>query len=218
MGLTSIFVAPLGFSLQGRNAAHNASVHAQEMVSATAEKSRELAQNGKVKAAELSSKGKRTAVDLSAQVRGTASSISGTAAEKIKKPPQMGAEAVKKAPGIVSWASDGDANGPSSTPLSHNMDGNSDRGRSVTGEAPNSMSDLSSSTNEPTKQTGPGIDAGKQPVSNHVQNAVSSFPAQAGGGKRTDSVSETGFHYAPAAHDNLYLPRGAAQEETNGYT
>jgi len=142
MGLTSIFVAPLVSSPQGRGAAHDASVRAQELANAAAEKGRVLAQNGKVKAAELSSKGKQTAADLSAQARGTASDMSGTAAENVRKLPQMGTNAINEAPGIVSSAF-GDAKGYISTPPSNNIDGNSDGNpdgnRSVTGGAANKV-------------------------------------------------------------------------------
>jgi len=89
MGLTSIFIAPLIFSPQGRQVAHDASALSQELAKAAVEKSNGLAQDSKVKAAELSSKGKQSAADLSAQARGTASNLSRTAVENIRKLPQM---------------------------------------------------------------------------------------------------------------------------------
>ncbi|KZL84127.1 hypothetical protein CI238_02737, partial [Colletotrichum incanum] len=102
LGLTSIFIAPLVNSPQGRKAAQDASVRAQELANTTAEKGKELAKNGQVKASELSSKaqqaaydagnsvsntaqsGKQTAADLSARARGTASDLSGAAAENAR--------------------------------------------------------------------------------------------------------------------------------------
>jgi hypothetical protein len=131
VALTSIFVAPLVSSEQGRRAAHDTSVRAQELANVAAEKGRELGHDGKVKAAELSSKGKQTianlsaqakdtasdmsgkaselsskgkqtAADLSAQTRGTASDISGTATENIKKLPQIGKNAVNETDDIAS--------------------------------------------------------------------------------------------------------------------
>lgn len=200
MGLTSIFVAPLVSSQQGRAAAHDAGVRAQELANVAAEKGRVLAENGKVKAAELSSKGKQTAADLSAQTRGTASDISGTAAENVRKLPQMGKNAISEAPGIVSSAF-GDAKGYISTPPSNNFDGNSDGNRG----AANKVSHLSNSTSE----------TAKQPDSNHLQNVVLSSLAQTGG-EKTGSVAGTGFKYAAsgdtaATYGILDRARGAVQ-------
>ncbi|GKT61699.1 reticulon-like protein 1 Cwl1 [Colletotrichum tofieldiae] len=102
LGLTSIFIAPLVNSPQGRKVAQDASVRAQELAGTTAEKGKELAKNGQVKASELSSKaqqaaydagnsvsdtaqsGKQAAADLSARARGTASDLSGAAAENAR--------------------------------------------------------------------------------------------------------------------------------------
>jgi hypothetical protein len=143
MGLTSIFIAPLVSSQQGRTAAHDASVRSKELANVAAEKGRVLAENSQVKAAELSSKGKQTAADLAAQARGTASDISGTAAENVRKLPQMGMNAINEAPGIVSSAFE-DTKGYIGTPSSNNFDGNSDGNRG----AANKVSRLSNSASE----------------------------------------------------------------------
>ncbi|GKT45253.1 uncharacterized protein ColSpa_05434 [Colletotrichum spaethianum] len=102
LALTSVFIAPLVNSPQGRKAAQDATVRAQELANTTAEKGKELAKNGQVKASELSSKaqqaaydagntvsntaqsGKQAAVDLSTKARNTASDLSGTAADKAR--------------------------------------------------------------------------------------------------------------------------------------
>jgi hypothetical protein len=131
MALTSVFIIPLISSEQGRRAAYDASVRAQELANVAADKSREFGHDGRVKAAELSSKGKETAAnlstqatdtasdmsektselssngkqtvaDLSAQARSTVSDMSGTATENIKKLPQMGTNVVNETEDIVS--------------------------------------------------------------------------------------------------------------------
>jgi hypothetical protein len=79
IGLNLIFAAPLVFSPQGREVAHDASVHAQELANSAAEKSKVLAQNGKAKAAELSSKANQTAADLSSKGKQTATDLSSRA-------------------------------------------------------------------------------------------------------------------------------------------
>jgi len=188
MGLTSIFVAPFVSSQQGRAAAHDASVRAQELSNAAAEQGRVLAKNGQVKAAELSSKGKQTAADLSAQARGTASDISGTATENVRKLPQIGTNAINKAPGIVSSAF-GDAKGYIGTPPSNNFDGNSNGNR----RAANKVSHLSNS----------GSETAKWPDSDHLQNVALSPPAQTDSVK-TGSVAGTGLKYA-ASGDTAHV-------------
>jgi hypothetical protein len=224
IGLTSTFVAPLVFSPQGREAAYDASVLAQELANAAAEKGRvkaaELSSKGKQTAADLSSKANQAAADLSAQARstasdmtGTASDMSGAATENIRKLPQVGTDAINEAQGTVSSAL-GDAKGYVSTLSSNNVDGNSDRNRSGTGGAASKVSNLLNSADETAKQMAPGIYTGKQSHSDHPHNAVSSFPARTGG-KRTDSVADTDFDYA-AAGDTAFIrgiqgrPRGAA--------
>jgi hypothetical protein len=219
IGLTSIFVAPLLSSPEGRGAAQDASVRAQELAKAAAEKGTALAQNGKVKTAELSSKGKQTAADLSARTRDTASDMTRIAAENMRKLPQTGTNAINEAPGIVSSAF-GDAKGYISTPPSTIINGNSDGNRSITGGAANKVSHLSNSASETAKQMAPGVNAGKQPDSDHLQNAVSSLPAQTGG-EKTGSVADTGIKYAAAGHaaathGTLDRPCGAAQPAIDG--
>jgi hypothetical protein len=301
MGLTSIFVAPLIFSPQGRGVAHDASVHAQELANLASEKGRVLAQNSKVMAAELSSSGKRTAADLSssgkqtvadlsssgnqtaaeissktkqtvadlsssgkqaiadlsyntkqtvadlssrgkqaaadlsssgnqtaaelssktkqaatdisAQARGTTSDISGIATENIRKLPQMGMNAINAAPDIVSSTAD-NAKGYISTPPSNSVNGNSGKNQSVNGGAASKVPSLSNGAEENTKRMAPGIQIGKQPNPDYLQNTVSFLPAQTGG-KKTGSVADTGFQYG-AAGDAAAMrgiqdrPRGAA--------
>jgi hypothetical protein len=137
IGLTSIFVAPLVFSPQGREAAHDISVHGQELANEAAKKGRVLAQNGKLKAAELSSTGKQTAVDLSsranqaatdlsAQARSTASDTTGTVTENIRKLPQMGSNTINETQNTLSSVV-GDAKrhvNPSSTKIDGSSVGN----------------------------------------------------------------------------------------------
>jgi gas vesicle protein len=312
MGLTSIFVAPLIFSPQGRGVAHDASVHAQELANLASEKGRVLAQNSKVMAAELSSSGKRTAADLSssgkqtvadlssrgkqtaadlsssgnqtaaeissktkqtvadlsssgkqtiadlsyntkqtvadlssrgkqaaadlsssgnqtaaelssktkqaatdisAQARGTTSDISGIATENIRKLPQMGMNAINAAPDIVGSTAD-NAKGYISTPPSNSVNGNSGKNQYVNGGAASKVPSLSNGAEENTKRMAPGIQIGKQPNPDYLQNTVSFLPAQTGG-KKTGSVADTGFQYG-AAGDAAAMrgiqdrPRGAA--------
>jgi len=190
MSLTSIFVVPLVSSPQGRGAAQVTGVRAQELANAAVEKGRVLTQNGKVQAAELSTKGKQTAADLSARAMGAPTDMFGTAAENIKKLPQIGTNAINEAPGIVS-AAFGDAKGYTSTRHSTNIDGNPDRNRSVTDGAANKVSHLSNGASETGKHMAPGVNAGKQPNSDHLRNVVSSLPAQTGS-ERTGSVAGTG--------------------------
>jgi uncharacterized protein YlzI (FlbEa/FlbD family) len=171
-------------------------VRAQELANVAAEKGRVLTQNGKVRAAELSSKGKQAAADLSAQARDTASDMSGTTIENIRKLPQVGTNGINGAPGIVNSAF-GDVNERISTPSSNNVGGNTDGNRSVTGGAANKVSHLSNSASETAKQIVPGINTGKQPDSDHLQNAASSLPAQTGG-ENTGRLVDTGFRYAVA--------------------
>jgi hypothetical protein len=110
MGLTSIFVTSLVPSPQGRRAAHDSSVRAQELAHAAAVKGRLLNPDGKVKVTDLSSKGKQTTVDLLAQAKDTASHVSGTAAENTRQLPQIGAPTINETRGIMNSAL-GDAKG-----------------------------------------------------------------------------------------------------------
>ncbi|KAF2823610.1 hypothetical protein CC86DRAFT_422597, partial [Ophiobolus disseminans] len=76
IALTSVFIAPLASSEQGRKAAHDASVRAQELGNAAAEKGSQLSRDGVAKASELSSRGQQAAADLSTQAKDTASDLS----------------------------------------------------------------------------------------------------------------------------------------------
>ncbi|KAK6222997.1 hypothetical protein QIS74_03842 [Colletotrichum tabaci] len=102
LALTSVFIAPLVNSPQGRKVAHDATARAQEIANTTGEMGKDLAHTGQVKASELSSKtqqaahdagrtvsntaqnGKQTAADLSARARDNASNLSGAAAQGTK--------------------------------------------------------------------------------------------------------------------------------------
>ncbi|WQF85824.1 hypothetical protein CDEST_10838 [Colletotrichum destructivum] len=102
LALTSVFIAPLVNSPQGRKVAHDATVRAQEIANTTGEMGKDLAHTSQVKASELSSKaqqaaydagrtasntaqnGKQTAADLSARARDNASNLSGAAAQGTK--------------------------------------------------------------------------------------------------------------------------------------
>ncbi|CAN9170507.1 unnamed protein product [Alternaria alternata] len=179
MALTSIFVAPLISSEQGRRAAHDASVRAQELANVTAEKGRELGQDGKVKAAELSSKGKQTAADLSAQTRDTTSDMFGTATENIKRLLQVGKNTVNETEGIAS-STHGNAKGYISdppAPPSNHTNGHSDGNRSVTNGASNEVPHVLNGASEITERTAPGVNTGKEPYSDRRQYPVSSLSA-----------------------------------------
>ncbi|GJD00504.1 reticulon-like protein [Colletotrichum higginsianum] len=102
LALTSVFIAPLFNSPQGRKVAHDATARAQEIANTTGEMGKDLAHTGQVKASELSSKaqqaahdagrtvsntaqnGKQTAADVSARARDNASNLSGAAAQGTK--------------------------------------------------------------------------------------------------------------------------------------
>lgn len=221
MTLTSFFVAPLVSSDQGRRAAHNASVRAQELANIAAEKGRDFGHDGKVKAAELSSKGNQTAADLSAQARDTASDIYGTAAKNIKKLPQMGTNAANETESMVS-STYGNAKGYVSnppTPPSNHANGHSDGNRSVSNGASNEVPHLSNSASETTERIAQGASASKQPDSNHRQYPVSSLPAQTDG-VRAGAVTDTGPRYMAAGHvgathDMANRARGAVQATTD---
>jgi hypothetical protein len=217
MGLTSIFVAPLVSSEQGRRAAHDTSVRAQELANVAVEKGRELGHDGKVKAAELSSKGKQTISNLSAQAGDTASDMSGIVTENINKLPQIGKNAVNETEDIAS-STYGNAEGyisNSPAPPSNLTNGRSDGNRSVTSGASNEVPQLSNSTSETTKRMAPGVNTGKQPDTDHRQYPVSFLPAQTDG-VRTGAVTDTGPKYtaaghAAATHDMASRPSDAAQ-------
>ena len=191
--LTSIFVVPLVSSLQGRRAAHDASVCAQELANTAAKQAKELAHNEKVKATELSSEGKQIAADLSEQARANASDMSETAAENIRKLPQMGANAIN---------------------------GNSDENQSVAGGTSNKTSHLSNSASETAKRMTPGFSTRKQPGADDWEKMETSLPTQTGG-KRTDSVVDKNFkcadsRNAAATHGPIDRPRGVSQATTDG--
>jgi hypothetical protein len=75
------------------------------------------------------------------------------------------------------------------------------------------MSHISNSTGETEEQMMPGVNVSKQPGPNHLQNAVSSLPAETGG-ENPDLVADTGSKYAAtgdaAATHGVFDPsRGA---------
>lgn len=186
MALTSIFVAPLISSEQGRTVARDASVRAQELANAAAEKGRELGHDGKVKAAELSSRGKQTAADLSskghqtaadlsARTRDTTSGMLETATEKAKRLSQVGKNAVNKTEGIAS-STYGNAKGyisDTQAPLSNRTNGHSDGNRNTTSGASNDVSHQLNGASETTKRTAPVVNAGEEPdMANWPRGAV----------------------------------------------
>ncbi|KAJ0160879.1 hypothetical protein CTA2_7145 [Colletotrichum tanaceti] len=99
LALTSVFVAPLVNSPQGRKAAHDATARAREIAATTGEMGKDLAHTSQAKASELSSKaqqaaydagrtvsntaqnGKQAAADLSSKARDNASNLSGSVAQ-----------------------------------------------------------------------------------------------------------------------------------------
>ena len=198
IGLTSIFIAPLGFSQLGRDAARDVSARAQDMVNATTEKSKVLAQNGMNKASDLSSQAKQTATDLSAQARGTTANTSGTTNETNRRL-QTSTETANKESDNVGLSF-----------------GNGNRFNSTS---------YSSGTNEPYQRAVPDIYAGKQLESDFAgkqlesdfaRNATPPLPTK-DGSRRTDSVFGTGFNTVSATHDNLQAPRGGNHEATTQY-
>jgi hypothetical protein len=136
MGLTSIFVTSLVSSPQGRGAAHDTSVRAQELAHAATVRGGVLTQDGKVKATDLSSRGEQTAIDLLAQTKDTASHMSRTAAENIRELPQIGAHTINETPGIMNSAL-GNPQGYISIVPSNKIDENPYGSRLMTGGAAN---------------------------------------------------------------------------------
>lgn len=126
LSLSSLYVAPLINSSQGRAMAQNAAAQGKELASATAEKGNLLAEDSKAKAMELSSKarettggvqqrvkgmaqnGKQTVNELSTQTNERAADASRTFAENGKNLRDIGIDAIRKAPGTAEGSS-GDA-------------------------------------------------------------------------------------------------------------
>jgi hypothetical protein len=116
LSLSSLYVAPLINSPQGRAIAQDAAAQGKELASATAEKGNLLAEDSKAKAMELSSKarettggvqqrvkgmaqnGKQTVNELSTQANDRATDVSHTVAEKGESLRDMGIDAIRKAP------------------------------------------------------------------------------------------------------------------------
>lgn len=221
IALTSIFIAPLVSSEQGRRAAQEASVRAQELASVGAEKGRAFGHDSKAKATELSSKGKQTAADLSTQARDTTSDISDTAAKNIKKLPQMGTNAVNETENMLNStyrsAKEYITNPPAQ--YSNHTNGQSDGKRSVANGASNEVSHLSNSASGATERTVHGVTTSKHSHSDHQQYPVSSLPTQTDG-VRTGVVTDTGARYMAAGyidatHDMANRPRGVVQVTTD---
>ncbi|KDN60923.1 hypothetical protein CSUB01_09036 [Colletotrichum sublineola] len=97
MALTSIFIAPLVNSPQGRKAAKDASARAQDLANTTAEKGRELAKNGQAKASELSS-------DLSSKAQRAADDVGNTVSSTAQNGKQAAADAARNTSQAVSNA------------------------------------------------------------------------------------------------------------------
>jgi len=68
LGLTSLYIAPLINSPQGRAVAQDATARGKELANAAAEKGKTLAEDSKFRAAELTSKGRETSGDVQQHV------------------------------------------------------------------------------------------------------------------------------------------------------
>ncbi|KAK5188597.1 hypothetical protein LTR47_011573 [Exophiala xenobiotica] len=183
LALTTVFLAPLVASPRGRAAARDANVRAQELANAAVENSKGLAQNGKGMATELSSKARQAAVDTKDHVqylaqsgkqaaangsahasdiasdiadpaRDRASNIANSAAENARNVPEIGSNTLDKAQDTASSAV-GDAKKYSKRPLSSEINSNSSEDHSITGQAVNEASRLSTRAAETAKHMTP---------------------------------------------------------------
>ncbi|SPJ75472.1 uncharacterized protein FTOL_05203 [Fusarium torulosum] len=116
LSLSSLYIAPLINSPQGRVIAQDATAQGKELASAAAEKGNLLAEDSKAKAMELSSKarettegvqqrvgdmaqnGKQTVKELSTQASDRATDVSCAPAENDESLRDMGIDAIRKAP------------------------------------------------------------------------------------------------------------------------
>jgi len=114
--LTLLYIAPLLTSPRGREVAHDAMVHAEQLPTAAALNGKALVQNGKAQAGELSSKGrkltndihrrvenlvqsgKKTAIDQSNQAKNAGSNVSEARADNVRNLPEMGVNAANQVP------------------------------------------------------------------------------------------------------------------------
>jgi hypothetical protein len=126
LGLSSLYMAPLINSPQGRAVAQDAAAQGKELASAAAEKGNLLAEDSKAKAMELSSKarettggvqqrvkgmaqnGKQTVNELSTQASDRATDVSHALSENDESLRDMGIDATRKAPSTAEGSS-GDA-------------------------------------------------------------------------------------------------------------
>ncbi|KAF4510965.1 hypothetical protein G6O67_002809 [Ophiocordyceps sinensis] len=101
LALTSVYIAPILFSVEGREVGRDAMIRAKDVTSTVVENGKTLAQDGAAKTADLSSTarkagidpgrrsedtaqdGKQTAADMCTQARDTASSTPGEVSEKL---------------------------------------------------------------------------------------------------------------------------------------
>jgi hypothetical protein len=119
LGLSSLYIAPLLNSPQGRTVAQDATARGKKLASTATEKGSTLAGDSKAKAMELTSKaretaggmqqrvknlahnGKQTANELSTQAGDRVGDVSRAATENDETPKDMGIDAVNKAPSIA---------------------------------------------------------------------------------------------------------------------
>ncbi|RKK65586.1 hypothetical protein BFJ69_g16151 [Fusarium oxysporum] len=119
LGLSSLYIAPLINSPQGRTIAQDATARGKELASAATEKGNTLAGDSKAKATELTSKaretaggvqqrvknlahnGKQTANELSTQASDRATDVSRATTENNESLKDMGIDAISKAPSIA---------------------------------------------------------------------------------------------------------------------
>ncbi|KAG8356120.1 hypothetical protein FVEN_g5897 [Fusarium venenatum] len=150
LSLTSLYIAPLINSPQGRAVAQDATARGKELANEAAEKGKTLAEDSKFRAAELSSKARETSGGVQQHVgnltqsgKQTADDLSDQAtAENAEKLSDMGVDAISKAPGIAKPSSD-DAEQDTCRSPSSTFDGGSDDYRYDTSGAANNASQFS---------------------------------------------------------------------------
>jgi len=118
LGLSTLYIAPLINSPQGRTIAQDATARGKELASAATEKGNTLAGDSKAKATELTSKaretaggvpqrvknlahnGKQTANELSTQASDRVTDVSRATTENDESLKDMGIDAISKAPSV----------------------------------------------------------------------------------------------------------------------
>jgi hypothetical protein len=172
LGLTSLYIAPLINSPQGRAAAQDATARGKELANAAFEKGNTLAEDSKAKAAELSSQaretaggvqqrvgnmaqsGKQTAKELSTQASNCATDVSRATTGNAGSLRDMGIDAINKAPGMTKPSS-GEAEQYTYSSTSSTLDRGSDDYRYDTRGAENNASQFSSGIYDTPRQMAP---------------------------------------------------------------